>query len=276
MATIKTYRPLTPGQRFKTGLVRTELTKGTKPLKSKTSGKAKHAGRDHQGTISTRHRGGGAKRSYRVIDLGRRKQDVPGVVQSIEYDPNRSANIALIAYADGDKRYILAANDLQVGQTVVAGKGAEVQIGHTMKLELIPLGTVVHNVEMVPGRGGQLARSAGTGVQLMSKDSGKAQLKLPSGEIRQVSLSCCATIGVVGNALHGTIKIGKAGRNRHKGKRPAVRGVVMAPNAHPHGGGEAKSGAGMPPKTPWGKPAMGLRTRKKNKASSKLIVRRRK
>src|SRR5690606_32816530 len=272
----KTYRPITPGQRFKTGLVHEELTKGVKPLKSKTTGTKKHAGRNATGRITVRHRGGGHKRKFREIDLGRRKLNVPGTVAAIEYDPNRSAHIALIHYADGDKRYILAPDQLKVGQKVMAGTEADISVGNTLPLANIPLGTVIHNIELVPGKGGQMARSAGAAVQLMSKDNGRAQLKLPSGEVRQVSLSCCATIGVVGNTQHGTIKIGKAGRNRHKGIRPAVRGVAMAPNAHPHGGGEGKSGIGMAPKTPWGKKAMGLRTRKKNKASSKLIIRRRK
>jgi large subunit ribosomal protein L2 len=194
----------------------------------------------------------------------------------VEYDPNRSGHIALVAYADGEKRYLLAPEGLKVGSMVMAGGKAEIQAGHTLPLERIPLGTMVHNVELAPGRGGQLARAAGAGVQLMSKDNGKAQLRLPSGEIRQVLLSCCATIGVVGNGQHGTVKIGKAGRKRHMGIRPAVRGVAMSPNSHPHGGGEGKSGIGMAPKTPWGKPAMGYRTRKKNKASNALIIKRRK
>lgn len=273
---IKIYRPTTPGQRLKTGLIHEELTKGVKPLKSKTRGISKNAGRNAAGRITVRHQGGGHKRKFREIDLKRRKIGVPGKVATIEYDPNRSAHIALISYVDGDKQYILAPDKLKVGQMVSAGENADIAIGNSMPLERIPLGTVVHNVELRPGRGGQLARSAGSSVQLMSKDSGKAQLKLPSGEIRQVNLSCCATIGVVGNTQHGTIKLGKAGRSRHMGRRPAVRGVAMAPNAHPHGGGEGKSGTGMAPKTPWGKKAMGLRTRKKNKASSKLIIRRRK
>ena len=273
---IKTYRPLTPGQRFKTGLVHTELTKNVKPLKSKTRGIKSIAGRNNSGRITVRHQGGGHKRKFREIDLRRDKLGVPGTVATIEYDPNRSAHIALISYIDGDKRYILAPDQIKVGQKVMSGEAAEISVGNTLPLANIPLGTVVHNVELTPGKGGQMARSAGSSVQLMSKDNGKAQLKMPSGEIRQVNLSCCATIGVVGNTQHGTIKIGKAGRNRHKGIRPAVRGVAMAPNAHPHGGGEGKSGIGMAPKTPWGKKAMGLRTRKKNKASNKSIIRRRK
>ena len=273
---IKTYRPLTPGQRFKTGLVHTELTKNVKPLKSKTRGIKSIAGRNNSGRITVRHQGGGHKRKFREIDLRRDKLGVPGTVATIEYDPNRSAHIALISYIDGDKRYILAPDQIKVGQKVMSGEAAEISVGNTLPLANIPLGTVVHNVELTPGKGGQMARSAGSSVQLMSKDNGKAQLKMPSGEIRQVNLSCCATIGVVGNTQHGTIKIGKAGRNRHKGIRPAVRGVAMAPNAHPHGGGEGKSGIGMAPKTPWAKKAMGLRTRKKNKASNKSIIRRRK
>ncbi len=273
---IKTYRPLTPGQRFKTGLVHTELTKKVKPLKSKTRGLKSVAGRNASGRITVRHQGGGHKRKFREIDLRRDKLGIPGTVTTIEYDPNRSAHIALVTYADGDKRYILAPDQIKVGQKVMSGEKAEISIGNTLPLANIPLGTVVHNIELTPGKGGQMARSAGSSVQLMSKDNGKAQLKMPSGEVRQVNLSCCATIGVVGNTQHGTIKIGKAGRNRHKGIRPAVRGVAMAPNAHPHGGGEGKSGIGMAPKTPWGKKAMGLRTRKKNKASNKSIIRRRK
>ena len=273
---IKTYRPLTPGQRFKTGLVHTELTKNVKPLKSKTRGIKSIAGRNNSGRITVRHQGGGHKRKFREIDLRRDKLGVPETVETIEYDLNRSAHIALISYIDGEKRYILAPDQIKVGQKVMSGEAAEISVGNTLPLANIPLGTVVHNVELTPGKGGQMARSAGSSVQLMSKDNGRAQLKMPSGEIRQVNLSCCATIGVVGNTQHGTIKIGKAGRNRHKGIRPAVRGVAMAPNAHPHGGGEGKSGIGMAPKTPWGKKAMGLRTRKKNKASNKSIIRRRK
>lgn len=273
---IKTYRPLTPGQRFKTGLVHTELTKNVKPLKSKTRGIKSIAGRNASGRITVRHQGGGHKRKFREIDLRRDKVGIPGTVATIEYDPNRSAHIASVNYADGEKRYILAPDQIKVGQKVMSGEKSEISIGNTLPLANIPLGTVVHNVEITPGKGGQMARSAGSSVQLMSKDNGRAQLKMPSGEIRQVNLSCCATIGVVGNTQHGTIKIGKAGRNRHKGIRPSVRGVAMAPNAHPHGGGEGKSGIGMAPKTPWGKKAMGLRTRKKNKASNKSIIRRRK
>ena len=272
---IKKYRPITPGQRFKTGLTHPELDK-VKPLKSLTSGSKKAAGRNVSGRVTVRHQGGGHKQKYRIVDFARRKEGIVGTVSSIQYDPNRSAHIALISYADGEKRYILAPDSLKVGQTIQSGKNSEIVVGHTLTLENIPLGTMVHNVELIPGKGGQLARSAGAAVQLMSKDNGKAQLKLPSGEIRQVALSCCATIGVVGNGQHGTVKIGKAGRNRYRGIRPAVRGVAMAPNAHPHGGGEGKSGTGMAPKTPWGKKAMGLRTRAKNKSSNKLIIRRRK
>lgn len=272
---IKTFRPLTPGQRFKTGLTHDELT-GDRPHKALTGGKAKTAGRNVRGKITTRHRGGGAKRKFRIVDFARRKTGIPAVVQTVEYDPNRSSYIALVSYADGEKRYILASEGLRPGSKIMNGEGSDIQTGHTMALERIPLGTMVHNVELTPGKGGQLARSAGSSVQLMSKDNGKAQLKLPSGEIRQVLLSCCATIGVVSNAQHGSIKIGKAGRRRHMGFRPAVRGVTMNPNDHPHGGGEGKSGIGMAPKTPWGKPAMGYRTRKRNKPSNALIVRRRK
>ncbi len=273
---IKTFRPITPGQRFKTGIKHEELTKNVRPEKSLTRGRHKTAGRNVRGKITTRHRGGGAKRMFRLVDFARTKKAIPAVVQTLEYDPNRSSHIALIAYADGEKKYILAPEGLKVGDTVTSGDTADIKTGHTMPLERIPLGTIVHNVELIPGRGGQMARAAGAFVQLMSKDNGKAQLKLPSGEIRQVLLSCCATIGVVGNTQHGTIKIGKAGRSRHMGRRPGTRGVAMNPNDHPHGGGEGKSGIGMAPKTPWGKPAMGYRTRKKNKASNALIVRRRK
>lgn len=272
---IKTYRPLTPGQRFKTGLTHEELSE-VRPHKALSGGKMQKAGRNVRGKITVRHRGGGAKRKFRTIDFNRRKMAIPAVVKTIEYDPNRSGHIALVNYADGEKRYILAPEGLTVGSKLINGEGAEVQTGHTMPLERIPLGTLIHNVELTPGKGGQLARAAGSSVQLMSKDDGKAQLKLPSGEIRQVLLSCYATIGVVGNMQHGSIKIGKAGRRRHMGFRPAVRGVAMNPNDHPHGGGEGKSGIGMAPKTPWGKPAMGYRTRKRNKPSNKFIVRRRK
>lgn len=272
---IKTFRPRTPGQRFKTGLTHEELS-DVRPEKTLTVGRAKKAGRNVRGVITLRHRGGGAKRKFRLIDFGRRKQGIAGIVKTLEYDPNRSAHIALVAYADGEKSYIVAPEGLKIGTTIMSGDKAEIQTGNTMPLERVPLGTLVHNVELTPGRGAQMARSAGSYVQLMSKDGGKAQLKLPSGEIRQVLLSCCATIGVVGNGQHGTIKIGKAGRKRHMGIRPAVRGVAMAPNAHPHGGGEGKSGIGMAPKTPWGKPAMGYRTRKKSKQSNSQIVRRRK
>lgn len=272
---IKIYRPLTPGQRFKTGLTHDELS-DVRPHKALSGGKKQNAGRNVRGKITVRHRGGGAKRKFRTVDFVRSKQDIPATVQTIEYDPNRSAYIALISYADGTKRYIVAPDGLKVGQKVTNGKQAEIQTGHTMTLERIPLGTLIHNVELTPGKGGQLARSAGSSVQLMSKDNGKAQLRLPSGEIRQVLLSCCATIGVVSNTQHSSIKFGKAGRRRHMGFRPAVRGVAMNPNDHPHGGGEGKSGIGMAPKTPWGKPAMGYRTRKRNKPSNKFIVRRRK
>jgi large subunit ribosomal protein L2 len=273
---IKTFRPLTPGQRFKTGIIHTELTKGVKPLKSATKGMSKSAGRNSSGRITVRHQGGGAKRRYREIDFLRNKYGIQGSVKSLEYDPNRSAHIAMIAYVDGDKRYIIAPEGLKVGHAVMSGPDSEISTGNCLALERVPLGTFVHNVELIRGKGAQLARSAGSSVQLMSKDNGKAQLRLPSGEIRQVPLSCYATIGVVSNGQHGTIKIGKAGRNRHMGVRPSVRGVAMAPNAHPHGGGEGKSGTGMPPKTPWGKPALGYRTRRKNKPSNKLIIRRRK
>ena len=272
---IKTYNPYTPSRRQMTGSDFSEITKTT-PEKSLLDSKKRKAGRNAQGKITVRHRGGGAKKKYRIVDFKRRKDGIPATVIGIEYDPNRSANIALICYADGEKAYILAPEGLTDGMTVMNGPEAEVHVGNCLPLENIPVGTMVHNVELYAGRGGQLVRSAGNGAQLMAKENGKAMVRLPSGELRYVRLECKATIGVVGNADHANVQIGKAGRTRHMGIRPTVRGSVMNPNDHPHGGGEGKTGIGRPgPCTPWGKPALGLKTRKKNKQSNKLIVRRR-
>ena len=272
---IKTYNPYTPSRRNMTGSDFAEITK-TVPEKSLTYSLKKNAGRNNQGKITVRHQGGGVRRQYRVIDFKRNKDGIPAKVVSIEYDPNRTAHIALIVYADGLKTYILAPDGLKVGMTVMNGADAEVRIGNTLPLSEIPVGTMVHNVELYPGKGGQLVRSAGNGAQLMAKEGKYATLRLPSGEMRMVPLVCRATIGVVGNIDHSLVKIGKAGRKRHMGIRPTVRGSVMNPNDHPHGGGEGKTGIGRPgPSTPWGKPALGLKTRKSKKASNKLIVRRR-
>ena len=258
-----------------TGSDFSEITK-TKPEKSLTVSLKKHAGRNNQGKITCRHRGGGSRRKYRLIDFKRRKDDIPATVKSIEYDPNRSANIALVSYADGAKAYIIAAEGMKVGQKVMNGEHAEVRVGNCLPMSSIPVGTLIHNVELYPGRGGQLVRSAGNSAQLMAKEGKYATLRLPSGEMRMVSINCRATIGVVGNGDHNLINIGKAGRKRHMGFRPTVRGSAMNPNDHPHGGGEGKTGIGRPgPCTPWGKPALGLKTRKKNKQSNKYIVRRR-
>ena len=272
---IKTYKPYTPSRRHMTGSDFSEITKTT-PEKSLTVSLKKNAGRNNQGKITVRHRGGGSRRKYRIIDFKRNKDGVPATVASIEYDPNRTANIALISYADGAKAYIIAPEGLKVGQKVMNGPEAEIRVGNCLPLEKIPVGTVVHNIEMHPGKGGQMVRSAGNGAQLMAKEGKYATLRLPSGEMRMVPIICRATIGVVGNGDHNLINIGKAGRKRNMGIRPTVRGSVMNPNDHPHGGGEGKTGIGRPgPSTPWGKPALGLKTRKKNKQSNKLIVRRR-
>ena len=272
---IKTYRPYTPSRRQMTGSDFSEITKTT-PEKSLLAAKCRQAGRNNQGKITVRHRGGGAKRKYRIVDFKRKKDGIPATVVGIEYDPNRTANIALISYADGEKSYIIAPAGLQVGWTVMNGPEAEVLIGNCLPLSEIPVGTQVHNIELYPGKGGQLVRSAGNSAQLMAKEGKYATLRLPSGEMRMVPIICRASVGVVGNGDHNLINIGKAGRKRHMGIRPTVRGSVMNPNDHPHGGGEGKCGIGRPgPSTPWGKPALGLKTRKKNKASNKLIVRRR-
>ena len=273
---IKTYNPYTPSRRNMTGSDFSEITKTT-PEKSLCTSLKKHAGRNNQGKITVRHHGGGSRRKYRIIDFKRNAKDgIPATVVAIEYDPNRTANIALISYADGEKAYILAPEGLKVGMRIMNGAEAEVRIGNCLPLAQIPVGTQVHNVELYPGKGGQLVRSAGNSAQLMAKEGKYATLRLPSGEMRMVPIVCRATVGVVGNGDHNLINIGKAGRKRHMGIRPTVRGSVMNPNDHPHGGGEGKTGIGRPgPCTPWGKPALGLKTRKKNKASNKLIVRRR-
>ncbi len=272
---IKTYNPYTPSRRQMTGSDFSEITKKT-PEKSLLAPKSRQAGRNNQGKITVRHRGGGAKKKYRIIDFKRRKDGVAATVIGIEYDPNRTANIALICYADGEKAYILAPEGLKDGMKVMNGAGAEVRVGNCLPLSEIPVGTQIHSIELHPGKGGQLVRSAGNSAQLMAKEGKYATLRLPSGEMRMVPIECRACIGVVGNGDHNLINIGKAGRTRHMGIRPTVRGSVMNPNDHPHGGGEGKTGIGRPgPCTPWGKPALGLKTRKKHKASNKMIVRRR-
>jgi len=247
-----------------------------KPEKSLLAPLKKKAGRNNQGKITVRHRGGGARRKYRIIDFKRRKDGIPATVATIEYDPNRTANIALIKYADGEKSYIIAPYGLKVGDVLMNGENAEVKVGNCLPLANIPVGTEVHNIELYPGKGGQLVRAAGNSAQLMAKEGKYATLRLPSGEMRMVPINCRATVGQVGNIDHELINVGKAGRKRHMGFRPTVRGSVMNPVDHPHGGGEGKTGIGRPgPCTPWGKPALGLKTRKKNKASNKLIIRRR-
>ena len=272
---IKTYKPYTPSRRNMTGSDFSEITKTT-PEKSLLVSKSKTAGRNNQGKITVRHHGGGAKQKYRIIDFKRNKDGIPATVVGIEYDPNRTANIALICYADGEKAYIIAPEGLTDGMKVMNGPEAEVRVGNCLPLEKIPVGTQVHNIELAPGKGGQMVRSAGNSAQLMAKEGEYATLRLPSGEMRMVPIECRATVGIVGNADHNLIKIGKAGRKRHMGVRPTVRGSVMNPNDHPHGGGEGKCPVGRPgPCTPWGKPALGLKTRKSKKASNKLIVRRR-
>lgn len=273
---IKSYNPYTPSRRNMTGSDFSEITKTT-PEKSLCTSLKKNAGRNNQGKITVRHRGGGSRRKYRLIDFKRNSKDgISATVIGIEYDPNRSSNIALICYEDGQKAYIIAPEGLTDGMKVMSGSQAEVRLGNCLPLADIPVGTQVHNIELYPGKGGQLVRSAGNSAQLMAKEGKYATLRLPSGEMRMVPLNCRATVGAVGNADHNLINIGKAGRKRHMGIRPTVRGSVMNPNDHPHGGGEGKTGIGRPgPCTPWGKPALGLKTRKKNKQSNKLIVRRR-
>ena len=272
---IKSYNPYTPSRRNMTGSDFSEITKST-PEKSLLASKKKTAGRNNQGKITVRHHGGGNRQKYRLIDFKRNKEGVPAKVIGIEYDPNRTANIALICYADGEKAYILAPQGLTDGMTVMNGAEAEIRVGNCLPLSAIPVGTQVHNIELYPGKGGQMVRSAGNSAQLMAKEVKYATLRLPSGEMRMVPIVCRATIGVVGNGDHNLINLGKAGRKRHMGIRPTVRGSVMNPNDHPHGGGEGRAPVGRPsPMTPWGKPAMGLKTRKKKKQSNKLIIRRR-
>ncbi|KXG74780.1 50S ribosomal protein L2 [Thermotalea metallivorans] len=272
---IKKFKPTSPALRQMTVSTFEEITK-KEPEKSLLVTLKKNAGRNAQGKITVRHRGGGQKRKYRIIDFKRDKDGIPAKVTAIEYDPNRTANIALLTYADGEKRYIIAPNKLSVGDVVVSGENADIKVGNALPLKNIPVGTVIHNIELKPGKGGQLARAAGNAAQLMAKEDKYAQVRLPSGEVRLVSINCKATIGQVGNLDHENITIGKAGRKRHMGIRPTVRGSVMNPNDHPHGGGEGRSPIGRPtPVTPWGKPALGYKTRKKNKASDKFIIKRR-
>ena len=273
---IRKYTAYTPSRRNMTGSDFAEITKST-PEKSLVVSLKKHAGRNAQGKITVRHRGGGARRKYRIIDFKRNSKDnIPAKVVAIEYDPNRTANIALLCYADGVKSYILAPQGLAVGQTVMSGDKAEARVGNCLPLALIPVGSEIHNIELYPGKGAQLARAAGITAQIMAKEGKYATLRLPSGEMRMVPINCRATMGSVGNGEHNLINLGKAGRKRHMGIRPTVRGSVMNPNDHPHGGGEGRAPIGRPgPCTPWGKPALGLKTRKKNKQSNKLIVRRR-
>ena len=269
---LKKHKPTSPGRRFATWSDFEEITT-TEPEKSLVEGLSKTGGRNAHGRVTSRHRGGGAKRRYRKIDFKRRKDDVPAKVATIEYDPNRTAYIALLHYADGEKRYILAPQRLRVGDTISSGPKADIRPGCALPLANIPTGTVVHNVELTPGRGGQLGRAAGAAVQLVAKEAGTATLRLDSGEMRLVSAECRATVGAVGNTDHQNITIGKAGRSRHLGKRPQTRGTAMNPVDHPHGGGEGSTTPGRHPVTPWGKPTLGYRTRKKNKASDRYIVR---
>ena len=270
---IRKHRPTSPGRRFSTWSDRVEVTR-SEPEKRLVEGLTKSGGRNAYGRITSRHRGGGAKRRYRRVDFKRLKDGIPARVATIEYDPNRSAYIALLHYADGDKRYILAPRRLQVGATVASGPEADITVGNCLPLRNIPTGTIVHNVELTPGRGGQMGRSAGTEIQVVAKDGGRATLRLPSGEMRTVSVECRASIGGIGNADHQNVDIGKAGRNRHLGKRPQTRGTAMNPVDHPHGGGEGSTTAGRHPVTPWGVPTLGYPTRKKNKPSDRYIIRR--
>ncbi len=270
---IKTYRPTSPAIRFRTTLENEDLT-AVRPLKSLTHYKKRISGRNNKGHLTIRHRGGGHRRLYRIIDFRRDKRDIPAKVLSLEYDPNRSARIALLSYADGEKRYILAPNGLVVGATVVAGDGADILVGNALPLKNIPLGTMIHNIELKLGKGGQMARSAGVAAQLLAKEGGYAQIKMPSGETRMVHLDCYATVGQVGNLDHENVSIGKAGRTRWLGIRPTVRGVVMNPIDHPHGGGEGKTSGGRNPVSPWGLPTKGYKTRN-NKRTQRFIIKRR-
>ncbi|WP_322797203.1 50S ribosomal protein L2 [Tepidiforma sp.] len=272
---IKQYKPTSPGRRNASGATFEEITRSRPEKSLVVSLRSKSAGRNNQGRITVRHRGGGNRRLYRIIDWKRDKAGIPAKVVSIEYDPNRTARIALLQYADGEKRYILAPNGLTVGATLLSGPDAEVRVGNALPLANMPTGTQVHNIELTPGKGGQLVRSAGAAAQLMAKEGEYALIRLPSGEMRRVRIECMATVGQVGNLEHSLIKLGKAGRSRHRGRRPEVRGAVMNPRDHPHGGGEGRAPVGMPgPKTPWGKPTLGYRTRN-NKRTDKYIVRRR-
>lgn len=272
---IKKYKPTTPGLRGMTVSTFEEIT-ADKPEKSLTVTLKKHSGRNARGKITVRHRGGGTRPKYRIIDFKRNKDNIPATVKTIEYDPNRSANIALLYYADGEKRYIIAPDGLGVGDVIVSGADSDIKVGNALPIANIPVGTIIHNIELKPGKGAQLVRTAGNGAQLMAKEGDYAQVRLPSGEVRMVRSNCRATIGEVGNEEHGNIHIGKAGRKRHMGIRPTVRGSVMNPNDHPHGGGEGRTPIGRKsPVTPWGKPALGYKTRKKKKSSDKYIVRRR-
>ena len=272
---IRKYKPTTPGLRGMTVSTFEEITCST-PEKSLTVTLKNNAGRNSRGKITVRHRGGGTRPKYRIIDFKRNKDGIPATVKTIEYDPNRSANIALLSYADGEKRYIIAPHELKVGDVLFSGPESDIKIGNALPLANIPVGTMIHNVELKKGKGAQLVRSAGNGAQLMAKEGHYAQVRLPSGEVRKIRMECRATIGEVGNIDHGNISIGKAGRKRHIGIRPTVRGSVMNPNDHPHGGSEGKTGIGRPgPVTPWGKPALGYKTRKKNKPSNQYIVKKR-
>ena len=272
---IKKYNPTSPARRFMTVSDFAEITKKS-PERSLLAKKDKHAGRNSYGRITVRHRGGGNRRKYRIIDFKRNKDGMPATVIGVEYDPNRSANIALVQYEDGEKAYIIAPIGLTDGDVVVLGEGADIKPGNALFIKDIPVGTLIHNIELYPGKGAQLVRSAGNSAQLMAKEGDYAQVRLPSGEVRMIRLDCKATIGVVGNQQHENVSIGKAGRKRHMGWRPTVRGVVMNPNDHPHGGGEGKSPIGRPaPVTPWGKPALGLKTRKTKNRTDKFIVKRR-
>ena len=271
---IRNYKPTTPGRRKMSALVNEEITTST-PEKSLTVTLKKNSGRNNQGRITVRHQGGGVKRKYRIIDFKRNKVNVPGTVATIEYDPNRTANIALINYADGEKRYIIAPKGLEVGAVIESGENADIRVGNALPIMNIPVGTMIHNIELRPGKGGELARSAGTSAQILGREEDYVMIRLSSGEQRKVLGTCMATVGVVGNEDSSLVKIGKAGRSRHLGIRPTVRGSVMNPNDHPHGGGEGRAPVGRKaPMTPWGKPALGLKTRKK-KQSDKFIVRRR-
>ena len=273
---IKKFKPTTPSRRHMTVVISEEITKFS-PEKSLLTSLKKHAGRNSQGKITVRHKGGGEKRKYRIIDFKRDKDGIPAKVAGIEYDPNRTANIALLHYKDGEKRYILAPNGLKVGDVIFSGEGSDIKVGNCLKMKDMPVGTIIHNIELKAGKGGQLVRSAGNSAQLMAKEGKNVLLRLPSGEMRYVNANCKATIGQVGNIESANVTIGKAGRQRHLGIRPTVRGSVMNPNDHPHGGGEGRSPIGRPsPVTPWGKPALGYKTRNKKKLSNKMIVTRRK